>query len=184
MAYFFPLYPQGGKMSQLNPTSCIGKTILHGIYIYIYVYSILRVLSFLLLLQVYVWHTHTSEPDLTNEKKKMSNNLVQLQLSTYSIFQLYFMCMLAWTNIKNVRVRKISCSITLICSHKCMMTLLHHSSQRNVTLSLWSYIDLIQGVWPQGQQAVAMVMPILYGNSYSPNDSNTKVIGHGLMVDL
>ena len=78
MAYFFPLYPQGGKMSQLNPTSCIGKTILHGIYIYIYVYSILGVLSFLLLLQVYVWHTHTSEPDLTNEKKMLSNKLVQL----------------------------------------------------------------------------------------------------------
>ena len=28
----FPCHPQGGKLSQLNPTCCIGKTILGGIH--------------------------------------------------------------------------------------------------------------------------------------------------------
>ena len=32
MSHDFPCSPQGGKLSQLNPTCCIGKTILGGIY--------------------------------------------------------------------------------------------------------------------------------------------------------
>ena len=34
MSHNFPCSPQGGKMSQLNPTCCIGKTIIGGIYIH------------------------------------------------------------------------------------------------------------------------------------------------------
>ena len=32
MSHNFPCSPQGGKLSQLNPTGCIGKTILGGTY--------------------------------------------------------------------------------------------------------------------------------------------------------
>ena len=87
----------------------------------------------------------------------------------------YILCV-CWfgPTLKTVCVRKISCSITLICSHECMMTLLHHSSQRSVTLSLYR-------PYPGGVTSklatliyVATVMPILYDNSYSPNDSNLK----------
>ena len=33
MGHIIPCSPQGEKISQLNPTSCISKTILGGIYV-------------------------------------------------------------------------------------------------------------------------------------------------------
>ena len=41
--HIFPCSPQRGKISQLTPTCCIGKTILGWIYIYIYIYEKLTV---------------------------------------------------------------------------------------------------------------------------------------------
>ena len=36
VSHIFPCSPQGGKISQLKPTCCMGKTILGGTYMYIY----------------------------------------------------------------------------------------------------------------------------------------------------
>ena len=56
-----------------------------------------------------------------------------------------------------------------------------YCSMKKFHLATTERIDFIQGVLATIIY-VAMVMPILYDNSYSPNHSNLKIIG--LMVDI